>query len=196
MSSQSLKVSRLTRSSMTGVALAVAVWLATAVGLDLIGGRPPPPGPWDAVVVAGAGVMPGGVPSDALWARTRRGVDLWHAGAAPVLALTGGVGDWGPAEAVVAEQLALGWGVPASAIVSETRSTSTETNAAELAPVLVGARVLVVTDRYHVMRCERVFRRHFPVAEAVGVRSPPWIRARGALREVAAVALYAVTGRL
>ena len=38
--------------------------------------------------------------------------------------------------------------------------------------------------------------RHFDAVDAVGVRSTPWVRARGALREVAAVALYGATGRL
>lgn len=178
------------------LATGVLGWVGLAGLLDLAGGGGPPPGPWDAVVVAGAGVMPGGVPGDALLARTREAVALYRAGLAPTLALTGGVGDWGPAEAVVAEQLALGWGVPPGAIVKETRSTSTEENARELAATLGPARVLVVTDRYHVLRCERVFARHFPAVEGVGVVSPPLIRARGALREVLAVGWYGLTGRL
>ena len=151
-------------------------WGGAAAGLDLYGGRAVPAGGWDAIVVAGAGVMPGGVPSDALVARTRRAVDLFDEGRAPILA-----------EA---------WGVPAPAIVTEDVSTSTEENARELAAVLGPARILVVTDRYHVLRCERVFARYFPEVGGVGVTSPPRVRARGALREVLAVGLYAVTGRL
>jgi uncharacterized SAM-binding protein YcdF (DUF218 family) len=86
--------------------------------------------------------------------------------------------------------------VPPAAIVSESRSTSTEENALELAHILGPARILVVTDRYHVTRCERVFGRHFPAVEGVGVVSPPWVRTRGATREVLALGWYAVSGRL
>lgn len=177
-------------------AAASAAWSLFAATLDVRGGYPPKGTSYQAIVVAGAGVMPGGVPSDALYARTQAASALYRAGLAPRLALTGGVGDWGPAESVVAEQLALGWGVPQQAIIREERSTSTEENAALLRELLGDVSVLVVTDRYHVWRCERVFRRHFSQADAVGTTSPPWIRARGALREVFAIGWYAARGRL
>lgn len=184
------------RKTLLSAGLAGAAWALVAAVLDLEGGRVPPESPYDAIVVAGAGVMPGGVPSDALYARTRMATDLYHAGHAPLLALTGGVGDWGPAESVVAERLAVSWGVPFEAIVREERSASTEENAAMLRALLGDRSVLVVTDRYHVWRCERVFRRYFSRADAVGTTSPPVIRTRGALREVLAIGWYAALGRL
>lgn len=171
-------------------------WAGLAAGLDRYGLSAAPEGPYDAVVVAGAGVMPGGVPSVALQERTRRASELLAEGIAPRLALTGGVGDWPPSEAEVARRLAEGWGVPPDRIVMEDASTSTEENAALLARRLDARRILVVTDGYHVFRARRVFARHFDEVDAVGVRSTPWVRARGALREVAAVALYGATGRL
>ena len=180
-----------------GAIAAIAIaWSLAAAALDWAGGRSPPRGPYAAIVVAGAGVMPGGVPSDALLARTRTAVDLYEAGYAPQIALTGGVGDWGPAEAIVARDLAVGWGVPTAAIAIETRSTSTEGNAAEIAAVLGDVPILVVTDRYHALRCRRVFGRYFGRVEVAGTISPPWIRGRGALREVLAVAWYIGRGRM
>lgn len=176
--------------------LVLVVWLGCGLLLDQIGGAPPAPGPYDAIVVAGAGVQEGGVPSPALWHRTRLGADLWRAGMAPRLALTGGVGDWPPAESAVAEALAVEWGVPADAVVTEALSTSTEGNAREARAMLGDARILVVTDRYHVMRCRRVFGRYFDDVEGAGAVTPWRVRARGSLREVLAVTLYAVTGRL
>lgn len=173
-----------------------AAWVGLALLLDLYGGRTPPAGPYDAIVVAGAGVMPGGVPSDVLVARTRRAVDLYEAGLAPRLALTGGIGDWGPAESVVAARLAEGWGVPADAIVREEGSTNTEENAAELRRAVGDLSVLVVTDRYHVLRCERVFGRYFARVEVTGAVSPLRLRIRGALREVPAIAWYTMRGRM
>lgn len=178
------------------VLAAPAAWVATAVGLDQVGACAPDQTPYDLVVVAGAGVMPDGGPSDALRARTRLAVDLYESGAAPTLAFTGGVGDWGDAEAEVAADLARAWGVPEDALVLERTSTSTEENAANLRALVGDRRVLVVTDRYHVFRCRRVFGRHFTDADAVGAVTPWGVRARGALREVAAVGVYALRGRL
>lgn len=184
----------------TGIAAAAAaaglLWVGIAAALDVAGSAAPPPGPYAAIVVAGAGVMPGGVPSDALVARTRAAVDLYVAGAAPTIALTGGIGDWGPAESAVAERLAVGWGVPPAAIVSEAASTSTEENAQQIAAVLGDVPVLVVTDRYHVTRCRRVFGRYFTRVEVVGAVSPLQVRAAGSMREVLAIAYYVVRGRM
>jgi len=147
-------------------------------------------------VVAGAGVRPGGVPSGPLVRRTRRGAELVLGDAAPTLALTGGVGDWGPAESLVAARLAREIGVPDDRIVVETTSTSTEGNARAIREVLGDARILVVTDRFHALRCERVFGRYFEEVDVVGVRSGPGPRVWGAIREVAAVAWYGARGRL
>lgn len=177
-------------------AAAIALQLGLAGALDRYGARPPPPGPYAAIVVAGAGVMPQGVPSDALVARTRLAVELYSAGLAPRIALTGGVGDWGPAESIVARRLATSWGVPPSDIVIEVHSRNTEENAAQIASVLGDVPVLVVTDRYHALRCRRVFGRYFAQVEVAGATSPFPVRIRGALREVWAVAWYTTRGRM
>lgn len=180
---------------VTLVAVAVG-WVGAAAWLDHRGAAEPPPGPFDYVVVAGAGVLPDGRPSATLAARTRRAAELWRAGAAPKVAFTGGVGDWGAAESAVAADLAAGLGVPREVMVLEARSTSTEENASELHALIGDARVLVVTDRYHVVRCTRVFGRWFPGPAGVGVVTSPGVRVRGALREVLALGWYAATGRL
>ncbi|MEM6927309.1 MAG: YdcF family protein [Myxococcota bacterium] len=179
-----------------GPAIVVALWLAAAAGLDASARTTPAGADYDAVVVAGAGVRRGGVPSGTLIRRTERGADLVLAEVAPVLALTGGIGDWGPAESVVAKAVAEARGVPADRIVLETRSTNTESNARIIREVLGNVRVLVVTDRFHAYRCGRVFGRHFDDVDVVGVRGPPAPRVWGAVREVAAVMWYAWTGRL
>ena len=73
----------------------------------------------DAIVVLGAQVHRNGRPSAALRGRVLRAVALYHAGYAPRLVLTGGVGESGVAEAVVMEALAVAQGVPATACVLE-----------------------------------------------------------------------------
>ena len=169
--------------------------------LELYGRRGPGGTPWDAIVVAGAAVWPGGVASPALRRRTEHAVSLWRRGVAPKLLFTGGVGKHPPAEAEVAADIARAAGVPEEALILECRSTTTDENAAYAVLVCHAAglgrgRVLVVTDAYHAFRCERVFRRRFTRVRAIGsVPSLRW-RVKGALREVGALVIYAVQGRL
>ncbi len=181
---------------MDVLALALLGWIGAAVVLDRSATAEPRSRDYDAIVVAGAGVRPDGTPSGTLVRRTRRGSELVLDGVAPTLALTGGVGDWGRAESLVAAELAVDFGVGAESIVLEALSTSTEGNAREMGKVLGRAKVLVVTDRFHAFRCRRVFGRYFDEVDVVGVTGPPLPRAYGALREVLAVAWYAVNGRL
>ena len=177
--------------------LAGLLWIGVAGCLDGYGLHTAPAGDYDAIVVLGCRVGPGGRPSPALSRRARHAVRLWQDGWAPGLVFTGGVGEHGPAEARVAAALAGELGVPEQAILLEELSTSTDENAEHAAAVLGGAeRVLVVTDSYHVFRSERVFSRRFGDVTVVG--SKPWRSARlwGSLREVWAVLIYAVLGRL
>ena len=50
-----------------------------------------------AIVVLGARVLAGGAPGGSLRARVERGVELWREGAAPLPALSGGLGANPPA---------------------------------------------------------------------------------------------------
>ena len=116
----------------------------------------------DALVVLGARVLPGGVPSGALVARVEHAAALYHRGVAPWLLLSGGVGVQPPSEARVMLALAVEAGVPASACVLEEESHSTQGNARFSVRVLRerGARrVVVVSDPFHVMRARQCFRR-------------------------------------
>jgi uncharacterized SAM-binding protein YcdF (DUF218 family) len=179
-----------------GLCWGLALWLAAAVALELYGASRPIPDDAAAVVVAGASVHAGGRPSPALFARTSRAVQVFRHTDARTLAFTGGLGDEPPAEAEVAERIAIAQGVPRDVMLREERSTSTEENASELFEMLGDVHVVVVTDRYHVLRCERVFGRYFSDVQVVGSVSPRWTHMRGALREVLALGLYAVLGRL
>ena len=109
--------------------------------------------------------------------------------------MTGGVGRHPPAESVVASRLAESMGVPASAILRESESSTTDENAIEAARVLGwNSRIVLVTDRFHVYRARRMFARHFVHVDAIGCVSAPWPRFRGAMREVVAVALHSAVG--
>ena len=110
----------------------------------------------DAIMIFGTGVRENGSASPTLRARTRHGYELWKRGLAPKILCTGGVGAYPPAESVVQKKLLVGWGVPASAIVTEEKSTSTWENAKFSAPLLPpGSSVIAVSDPYHLWRCRR-----------------------------------------
>jgi uncharacterized SAM-binding protein YcdF (DUF218 family) len=174
------------------------LWVGIAILLDAHGRRPVPQGGWDAVVVPGCKVRADGTPSTALARRVGHAAELWKAGRAPVIILTGGVGHHPPSEAEAGAALAQDLGVPGAALMLEMRSTTTVENARFAAELRVDGqsiarwRVLVVSDAYHAWRCGRLFGRHF--AEAVGRGSVPgWrLRVRGSLREVVSIALGAL----
>jgi uncharacterized SAM-binding protein YcdF (DUF218 family) len=129
--------------------------------VDRFGQRERLAGPVDALVVLGARVLPGGVPSGALEARTEQAVALYQRGLAARLVFSGGVGVNPPSEARVARALAVRLGVPEAACVLEEQSHSTEQNArfsAELLRALGARRVAVVSDPYHLLRARQYFR--------------------------------------
>ncbi len=187
---------RMRRVIVLGTATAVA-WGLSAVALCRYGRGRRADGRWDAIVVCGCRVRPDGTAGPALTRRTRLAVTLFEAGRAPRLVLTGGLGRYRPSEARAAADVATRLGVPEERMLLESGSHSTEDNA-RFAAALLGrdARVLVVTDAYHVFRAERVFRRYFAEAHGVGFVGTRAGRIEGALREVAAVLGYAVLGRL
>jgi uncharacterized SAM-binding protein YcdF (DUF218 family)/lysophospholipase L1-like esterase len=119
------------------------------------------PGPFDAIVVLGAGIVGPCVPNDHAVRRTMLGVRLWREGRGPVLLFTGGRPRGHPcAIGDVMAELARELGVPADRIVVEAKSRNTHENAAFSAPMLrgLGARtLLLVTDRMHMKRATGSF---------------------------------------
>ena len=176
-----------------GVAIVgFTIWATTAVVLDVSGRRQDPRGQWDAIVVAGCKVNRDGRASPSLVRRTTRAVALWQAGRAPVIVLTGGRGKWPPTEAEAAAVVARSLGVPDRNLILESRSLDTAENARCASLLTPAKRIIVVTDTYHVVRCEWFFRRYFDTVVGVGVVSPIAQRAVGAFREAIAIAYYSI----
>ena len=99
---------------------------------------------------------------------------LYHAGVAPTLLLSGGGHPISEAEAM--RRLALAGGVPESALLVEPRSRNTLENAAHAAGLLAkrpGTAVVLVTDRYHVLRARMLFRLAGLTVRAVHVAPLP-----------------------
>ena len=111
------------------------------------------------IVLSGPGALQTGLVGESQ-ARVERGVELFQAGLAPRLIMTGGSpGDI--SAAVVMRDHAIGLGVPADRIEVEPASRSTLQNAefvARMAPELLNAPVIIVTHRYHMLRSLASFR--------------------------------------
>lgn len=120
-----------------------------------------PPSATDAVVVLGAPLGPGGALTELLDERVRAGAALWHAGAAPLLCVTGGGPD-GRVEADAMAERLLALGVEAAAIRRERRARSTAENARRVAELLrpEGCRsVWLVSQPFHLRRAALLFAR-------------------------------------
>lgn len=155
-----------------------------------------PPETFDVIVVMGAGVWEHESPSPAMRQRVEHAKRLYDEGRAPVILMTGGLGEHPPEEAVVMKRLAVELGVPEEAVLTESRSVTTLESARRCADILHerGCRwVLVVSHRYHLLRSCASFR-------AFGVRAwgsscninPNWRISTLHLREAAACATYAI----
>lgn len=142
--------------------------------------RPRPDG--DVVVVLGSGLGPGGQVTPLLASRLDRGQQEYEALAAqgrdPILVVSGGKGRRDQAsEAEAMAQYLLGRGFPASALVREEESRSTEENLANTAALIgklrPGASYVIVTSDFHVLRTSVLADRLDLPAQVTGA---PWTR--------------------
>lgn len=120
----------------------------------------------DAIVVLGAPMYADGSLSRQADERVRVGVDLFRAGLADVVCVVGGHcprdHDDPPAEAEGMARLVRALGVPEAAIRVDRLSSSTVTNAARAAAILLPEgrrRVWLVTQPFHLRRARFHFRR-------------------------------------
>jgi len=138
----------------------------------------------DAIVVLGCRLFPGGRPSERMRRRVALGIGLYREGAAPLIVMSGGGAD-GIAEASVMRDLACEAGVPETALLIEIESRNTFENAAHTARLLDGIgkfRIVLVTDRAHLPRASRMFRRAgLEIVAVAGVPASSMRRAFGAV---------------
>jgi len=157
----------------------------------------------DAIVVLGAAQYDGR-PSPVFRARLDHAIDLWHAGRAPLLVVTGGrrEGDR-TTEAATARDYAVAAGVPGEAILMEDRGRSTLESIEAVVPILaeVGAGpTLFVSDRSHMLRVLRMAKDLGVEAYGSPTASSPSDaslagRLDATIHELGALAWYAFAGR-
>jgi uncharacterized SAM-binding protein YcdF (DUF218 family) len=184
------------------VSLLIGYALATAAAITVYQyGQPDHAAPADVIIVLGGGTQKDGSASPATVRRAQHAAALYHKGLAPYVLCTGTYTQQHPkTEAQACADVAEQNGVPASAIVMEERSASTEENAIETRKVMDerGFKTAVlVTDNFHVLRAEMLFKRQgIPVfvspAEATTGTLDWWSAAFGSYREVGALAWYEV----
>lgn len=145
-------------------------WVATRL-IQSLEWRNLPPEPMpiaDAIVVLGGSTRPADFPRpwvDVMEAgdRVLHGAQLYKAGKAPKLILSGGRIEWqggGPPESDDMAQIAIAMGVPKSAIIEESTSLNTYQNAVNVKAILEEAdidQILLVTSAIHMPRSLAIF---------------------------------------
>ena len=121
----------------------------------------------DCVLVLGAGLMPDGSPSLMLGERIQTGVDLYEAGAAPKLLMSGDHGRTDHDEVNAMKDAAMARGVPSEDIFMDHAGFATYDSMYRAKAVFGVGRVVVVTQAYHLPRAIWIARRLG--LEAVGV---------------------------
>lgn len=184
------------------IAILLFFWCAAlALRIDAVG-RSVPQGRADVAIVLGAAAYDSR-PSPVFAARIDHGIVLYRAGRVERLLFTGGYGTGARyAESQVARRYALARGVPASAILIETRSRTTRQNLDEAAVLMRRHRLtsgFIVSDPAHLMRASWM-------ADAVGIdaqaAATPTTRYRGwqartgfVLREIWFSTVFLLTGK-
>jgi uncharacterized SAM-binding protein YcdF (DUF218 family) len=118
--------------------------------------------PADVAVVLGARVYADGRMSDALEDRIRTGCELYRAGLAKRLVLSGGAGDGPVSEAAAMRRYALAHGVPENDLFVDDRGRNTEATVRDTVPLFRQwgvHRVLAVSHFYHLPRVKLAYQR-------------------------------------
>jgi uncharacterized SAM-binding protein YcdF (DUF218 family) len=159
--------------------------------------------PVDAIVVLGAAQY-NGRPSSILRARLDHAIDLYDAGLAGHLVVTGGKAEGDrTTEAASARLYAIGRGVPDSAILVEDRGRTTLESLRAVAGVLHDQGLesaLFVSDRTHMLRVLRIAQDAGIDAFGSPTRTSPTDatvgnRLEATVHEIGGLALYFVTGQ-
>jgi uncharacterized SAM-binding protein YcdF (DUF218 family) len=158
--------------------------------------------PADAIVVLGAAQYDGR-PSPVFKARLDHAVDLYHAGIAPYLVMTGGKAEGDrTTEGAAARAFALGRGVPAEAILVEERGRTTKQSLRSVGQIFRehGLQTAIfVSDRPHMLRVLRIAQDEGITAWGSPTPTSPierdmGRRVRATVHELGALAVYFLGG--
>lgn len=106
----------------------------------------------DCIIVLGCQVKDDGKPSNMLYDRIRRGVELYQAGAAPKILMSGDHGRVEYDEVNTMKQYAMEMGVPSEDVFMDHAGFSTYETMYRARDVFSAKKVLIVTQEYHLYR--------------------------------------------
>lgn len=106
----------------------------------------------DCVLVLGCQVKPDGVPSHMLEDRLRKSVELFHAGVAPKLLMSGDHGEKYYNEVGAMKQYAVNAGIKASDVFMDHAGFSTYESMYRAKEVFGAKKIIIVTQKYHLYR--------------------------------------------
>ncbi len=138
-------------------------------------------------LVLGAGLRRDGSPTAVLSDRVATAVELYHAGKARTLIMSGAASDRGDVEAEAMARMAMRMGVPASALILDRAGDRTLSSCINAAKQSGTSRLIIVTQRFHLPRalllCEALgIQAHGVEADRRTYRAEPFWK----LREAAA----------
>jgi uncharacterized SAM-binding protein YcdF (DUF218 family) len=139
----------------------LALWLIAALIL-VINGLRERVEPADLAVVLGTEVYLNGEPSPQLKARLDRAIELFRQHLFPQIVVSGGIEQNGTDETLAMRQYLMRQGVPAEAILLDPRGSDTM-DTAENTVALMNQhgwkRIIVISQYFHLPRCELAFRK-------------------------------------
>lgn len=106
----------------------------------------------DCILVLGCGVRSDGSPSDMLYDRLRRSVELYELGAAPKLLMTGDHGQDGYDEVGTMKSFAVDAGISSEHVFMDHAGFSTYESMYRAKEIFQAKKVIIVTQEYHLYR--------------------------------------------
>ena len=114
----------------------------------------------DCILVLGCGVHDDGSPSDMLHDRLRRSVELYEAGAAPKLLMSGDHGRTGYDEVDAMKSFAVEAGIPSENVFMDHAGFSTYESMVRAKEVFQAKKIIIVTQEYHLYRSIYIAEKH------------------------------------
>lgn len=118
----------------------------------------------DCILVLGCLVKSGGVPSDMLHDRLRRGIDLYESGAAPKLLMSGDHGRDSYDEVDAMKQFAVDSGIPSTDVFMDHAGFSTYESIYRARDIFQAKKIIIVSQEYHLYRA-------IYIAQALGLEA-------------------------
>lgn len=106
----------------------------------------------DCILILGAGVRAGGVPSPMLQDRLLQGIELYQTGASKRLLMSGDHGQKAYDEVNVMKQFAIDREVPSTAVFMDHAGFSTYESVYRAKAIFQAERIMIVTQKYHLYR--------------------------------------------